>query len=54
MLVCEDCGGKSEGDGNGWVAVRLERPNTTEILTYCPSCACQFEPDDTSPADDPS
>lgn len=48
MLQCEDCRTQSGGPGIGWVALHLELMEGVEpvVLTYCPACARQFDPDD--------
>ena len=48
LLECEDCRTQSTGAGAGWVALQLEFMEAVEpvVLTYCPACARQFDPDD--------
>jgi hypothetical protein len=48
LLQCEDCRTQSAGPGIGWVALHLDLIEAVEpvVLTYCPACARQFDPDD--------
>jgi hypothetical protein len=48
ILQCEDCRTESAGLGVGWVALHLDLMEPVEpvVLTYCPACATQFDPDD--------
>jgi hypothetical protein len=49
MLSCEDCGGTTDENTQGWVVVILESDEELVLLTYCPDCAAQFDPDDVWP-----
>jgi signal transduction protein with GAF and PtsI domain len=48
LLQCEDCRTQNGGPGTGWVALHLDLMEAVEpvVLTYCPACARQFDPDD--------
>jgi hypothetical protein len=48
LLQCEDCRTQTAGPGIGWVALHLDLMEAVEpvVLTYCPACARQFDPDD--------
>src|SRR5262245_21914038 len=47
-LQCEDCRTQSGGPGIGWVALHLDLVDAVDpvVLTYCPACALQCDPDD--------
>src|SRR5262249_19431950 len=47
-LQCEDCRTQSAGAGAGWVALQLDLMEAVVpvVLTYCPACARQFDPND--------
>jgi hypothetical protein len=40
MLVCEECGCRSESEANGWRSYLTDEEDApTKVVNYCPDCA---------------